>query len=79
MNAVILGVNDESCYHNSMGRSLSNWNTPSEESSRALLPPVAGDLLLGLNFVITTNSPNTVHTFCSGQVGGRIKFKIFGP
>ena len=26
---------------------------------------------------LTINSPNTVHTFCSGQVG-RIKIQIFG-
>ena len=38
---------------------------------------LAGDLLLGLKVCITTNSPNTVHTFCSGQVG-RIKVRIFG-
>ena len=38
---------------------------------------LASDLLLGLMFCLTTNSPNTVQTFCSEQVG-RIKVKIFG-
>ena len=33
--------------------------------------------LVGVKVCLTTNSPNTVHTFCSGQVG-RIKVKIFG-
>ena len=38
---------------------------------------LAGDLLLGLKLVKLPNSPNTVHIFCSGQVG-RIKVTIFG-
>ena len=33
--------------------------------------------LVGVKVCLTTNSPNTVHTFCSGQ-DGRIKVKIFG-
>ena len=33
--------------------------------------------LIGVNVCLTTNSPNTVHTFCLGQVG-RIKVKIYG-
>ena len=33
--------------------------------------------LVGVNVCLTTNSPNTVHTFCSRQVG-RIKVRIFG-
>ena len=33
--------------------------------------------LVGVKVCLTTNSPNTFHTFCSGQVG-RIKIKIFG-
>ena len=32
--------------------------------------------LVGVKVCLTTNSPNTVHTFCSGQVG-RIKVWIF--
>ena len=33
--------------------------------------------LIGVKVCLTTNSPNTVHRFCSGQVG-RIKVWIFG-
>ena len=33
--------------------------------------------LVGVKFCLTTDSPNTVDTFCSGQVG-RIKVRIFG-
>ena len=32
--------------------------------------------LVWVHVCLTTNSPNTVHTFCSGQVG-RIKVRIF--
>ena len=33
--------------------------------------------LVGVKVCLTTNSPNTVHTFCSGLLG-RIKVEIFG-
>ena len=36
-----------------------------------------GRSLIGVKVCLTTNSPNTVHRFCSGQVG-RIKVRIFG-
>ena len=36
-----------------------------------------GRSLVGVKVSLTTNSPNAVHTFCSGQVR-RIKVRIFG-